>query len=148
MGKERQVRKTSNVRPAKAKSDRSAEDFIRDHRKDQKSQQVGVDYRTASLKIHGHICARCGREYTIKNLRELTVHHIDGNDRNNPMDGSNWENLCTYCHDAEHSRERLAEYVSGTEKGGSPKGGETLGDDGPKATLADLLKAASEKKKK
>jgi 5-methylcytosine-specific restriction endonuclease McrA len=148
MGKERRVKKTSSTRPAKPKSERSADDFLRAHRKEQESKQVGVDYRTASLKIHGHVCARCGREFTMKNLRELTVHHIDGNDRNNPPDGSNWENLCTYCHDAEHSRERLAEYVSGAQNGGGSSRGETSGDDAPKATLADLLKAASEKKKK
>ena len=38
-------------------------------------------------------------------LRELTVHHRDHNHDNNPPDGSNWELLCVYCHDNEHSRE-------------------------------------------
>ncbi len=42
----------------------------------------------------------------------LTVHHIDGNPNNNPPDGSNWENLCVYCHDDEHSRQLLGEYFS------------------------------------
>ncbi|HSQ01382.1 MAG TPA: HNH endonuclease, partial [Candidatus Dormibacteraeota bacterium] len=28
-------------------------------------------------------------------------------------DGSNWENLCAYCHDDEHSRDILADYLSG-----------------------------------
>jgi len=42
----------------------------------------------------------------------LTVHHKDGNHHNNPPDGSNWENLCVYCHDDEHSRNVLAEYLS------------------------------------
>jgi len=41
------------------------------------------------------------------------VHHKDGNPRNNPKDGSNWENLCIYCHDDEHSRQLLADYLSG-----------------------------------
>jgi hypothetical protein len=40
------------------------------------------------------------------------VHHRDGNHQNNPPDGSNWENLCAYCHDDEHSRDLLAEYLS------------------------------------
>jgi hypothetical protein len=50
------------------------------------------------------ICARCGREFSGKRLRELTVHHKDHNHDNNPPDGSNWELLCIYCHDNEHSR--------------------------------------------
>lgn len=37
-------------------------------------------------------------------LRKLTVHHKDHNHDNNPADGSNWELLCLYCHDNEHSR--------------------------------------------
>jgi len=41
------------------------------------------------------------------------VHHRDGNHDYNPPDGSNWENLCVYCHEAEHSRDLLADYVSG-----------------------------------
>ena len=28
----------------------------------------------------------------------------DHNHDNNPLDGSNWELLCLYCHDNEHSR--------------------------------------------
>jgi hypothetical protein len=28
---------------------------------------------------------------------------------NNPPDGSNWENLCVYCHDDEHHRELFLE---------------------------------------
>lgn len=61
-------------------------------------------YREQSLKIHPWICGRCGREFTHKNLHELTVHHKDHNHDNNPADGSNWENLCLYCHDNEHQR--------------------------------------------
>jgi hypothetical protein len=61
-------------------------------------------YRERALKIFPWICARCGREFTGKRLRELTVHHKDHNHDNNPADGSNWELLCLYCHDNEHSR--------------------------------------------
>ena len=68
-------------------------------------------YREQSLKIHGLICAKCGREFDIKNQHLLTVHHIDGNHHNNPANGSNWENLCVYCHDDEHSRGLLGEYL-------------------------------------
>jgi hypothetical protein len=40
------------------------------------------------------------------------VHHKDGNHLNNPLDGSNWENLCVYCHEDEHSRKLLGDYLS------------------------------------
>ncbi len=61
-------------------------------------------YREHALKLFPWICGRCGREFAGANLRMLTVHHKDGNHDNNPPDGSNWELLCLYCHDAEHSR--------------------------------------------
>ncbi len=61
-------------------------------------------YRERALKIYPWICARCGREFEGKKLRELTVHHKDHNHENNPPDGSNWELLCIYCHDNEHTR--------------------------------------------
>jgi hypothetical protein len=63
-----------------------------------------ASYREQSLKIHPWVCARCGREFNRENLYELTVHHKDHNHDNNPPDGSNWENLCLYCHDNEHAR--------------------------------------------
>jgi len=71
----------------------------------------GGDYRERSLKIHGLICAKCGREFDQKTRHLLTVHHKDGNHLNNPPDGSNWENLCVYCHDDEHTRELLGKYL-------------------------------------
>jgi hypothetical protein len=61
-------------------------------------------YREQALKLYPWICGRCTREFTRKNLRELTVHHRDHNHDNNPPDGSNWELLCLYCHDEEHSK--------------------------------------------
>ncbi len=67
-------------------------------------QQREQGYREKALKIFPWICARCGRELEGKKLRELTVHHKDHNHDNNPPDGSNWELLCIYCHDNEHSR--------------------------------------------
>ena len=62
-------------------------------------------YREQALKIYPHICGRCSREFTRKNLHELTVHHRDHDHDNNPPDGSNWELLCIYCHDNEHQRQ-------------------------------------------
>jgi hypothetical protein len=71
------------------------------------------DYRARSLALHAWICAKCAREFEADTLHLLTVHHKDGNHDNNPPDGSNWENLCAYCHDDEHSRGLLAEYLAG-----------------------------------
>jgi hypothetical protein len=69
------------------------------------------DYREQSLKIYGLICAKCAREFDYKDRHLLTVHHKDGNHNNNPQDGSNWENLCIYCHEEEHTKEMLGEYL-------------------------------------
>lgn len=74
------------------------------------------DYRRQSLRIHGLICAKCGREFDTDNQHLLTVHHKDGDHTNNPPDGSNWENLCIYCHDDEHSRDLLGDYLNPRKK--------------------------------
>jgi len=63
-----------------------------------------ASYRDQALKLFPWICGRCSREFVYSNLRELTVHHIDHDHNNNPKDGSNWELLCIYCHDHEHSK--------------------------------------------
>lgn len=68
-------------------------------------------YREQSLRIHGLICAKCGREFGPSDRHLLTVHHKDSNSNNNPPDGSNWENLCTFCHEDEHSRGLLGDYI-------------------------------------
>ena len=67
-------------------------------------------YRDRALKLFPWVCGKCGREFEGKNLRQLTVHHKDHNHDNNPPDGSNWELLCIYCHDNEHSRYLDAEW--------------------------------------
>ena len=67
-------------------------------------------YREKALKMYPHVCAHCGREFSGKRLKELTVHHKDHNHDNNPPDGSNWELLCIYCHDNEHARDSVAEW--------------------------------------
>jgi 5-methylcytosine-specific restriction endonuclease McrA len=61
-------------------------------------------YRERALKLYPWVCGRCARTFTHENLRQLTVHHRDGNHDNNPADGSNWELLCIYCHENEHAR--------------------------------------------
>ena len=96
-------------KPKKKGGDKSMDEVIKELKKPLFPQS---DYRERSLKIHGLICAKCGRDFDHTNRHLLTVHHKDGNPRNNPPDGSNWENLCVYCHDDEHSRELLGKYLT------------------------------------
>jgi HNH endonuclease len=94
-----------------------------------------MDYRSQALKILPRVCARCGREFEGKRLRELTVHHKDGNHHNNPPDGSNWELLCIYCHENEHAR------IVDSQAGGSVKQPEPQpAKHRPLAALDSLLK--------
>jgi hypothetical protein len=93
-----------------AETDKSAQEVVREMKKSQKTP-AGEDYREKSLVIHGLVCARCGREFAESKRQLLTVHHKDGNHSNNPADGSNWENLCVYCHEDAHSRGVLADYL-------------------------------------
>ncbi len=79
-------------------------------------------YRERALKILPKICARCGREFSGKRLRELTVHHKDHNHDNNPPDGSNWELLCIYCHDDEHALAKDKLEYEGPAPDGAVKG--------------------------
>ena len=92
-------------------------------------------YREQALKLYPWICGRCTREFNRDNLRELTVHHRDHNHDNNPPDGSNWELLCLYCHDNEHSRYLDAGY--GDAATGKSQDSATHN---PFADLASLLK--------
>ena len=69
------------------------------------SDERAKTYRERALKLYPWICGRCAREFDRTNVHQLTVHHRDHNHDNNPPDGSNWELLCVYCHDNEHSRE-------------------------------------------
>jgi ribosomal protein L37AE/L43A len=94
-------------------------------------------YRERALKIFPWICAKCGREFSGKRLRELTVHHKDHNHDNNPLDGSNWELLCLYCHDNEHARYLAQEWQGEEIPNGEPV---PASIDSPFAGLADLLK--------
>ncbi|UCG21873.1 MAG: HNH nuclease family protein [Deltaproteobacteria bacterium] len=94
-------------------------------------------YREQALKIFPWVCARCGREFSGKKLRELTVHHKDHNHDNNPPDGSNWELMCLYCHDNEHSRHLDQEWYEDETPGGEE---ETPSKYKPFADLASLLK--------
>jgi 5-methylcytosine-specific restriction endonuclease McrA len=92
-------------------------------------------YREQSLRLHPWVCARCGREFSQENLHELTVHHKDHNHDNNPPDGSNWENLCLYCHDYEH--QKYEHFVRGL--GGEPDAPAPTATFNPFANLKTLM---------
>lgn len=70
-------------------------------------------------------------------MRELTVHHKDHDHDNNPPDGSNWELLCIYCHDNEHSRLEVADAYGEAKPTGKQA---TLSTHRPFADLAKKLK--------
>ena len=109
--------------------------IVADARRNRRQREQG--YRDRALKLFPWICGRCGREFEGKRLRELTVHHKDHNHDNNPPDGSNWELLCIYCHDNEHSRHLNQDWYDadtpGDEQQSSPL-------DNPFANLKELLK--------
>ena len=106
-------RVTVKKEPVKPEATKAPEEVVRNIRSGQQIQP-GEDYREKSLAIHGLICARCAREFDQSNRNLLTVHHKDGNHFNNPPDGSNWENLCVFCHEDVHSRGLLGEYLQGS----------------------------------
>lgn len=123
-----------NPRKPPSRSDKM-DQIVADALRNQKAREN--TYRERALKLFPWICGRCGREFSGKRLRELTVHHKDHDHDNNPPDGSNWELLCIYCHDMEHQK-----YLDGEIYGDSGSG-----DDGrpsstyrPFANLEDLLK--------
>ncbi len=61
-------------------------------------------YREQALKLFPWVCGGCARTFDHTNLQLLEVHHKNSNHDDNPPDGSNWELLCTYCHEHEHSK--------------------------------------------
>ncbi|MBI5633324.1 MAG: HNH nuclease family protein [Nitrospirae bacterium] len=106
LGKQGSLQKNGSVK--------SVEEIIRELKQ---AGRASNDYREQSLQMHGLICAKCGREFEDRDRHLLTVHHKDGNHKNNPPDGSNWENLCAYCHEDEHSRGLLADYLKEKDRG-------------------------------
>ena len=122
-------------KPSGQPDGKKLDDIVARAHKERDTRLAG--YREQSLKIHPWVCGRCGRTFTRENLHELTVHHKDHNHDNNPPDGSNWENLCLYCHDNEH--QRFAHLVQGYDVniGVEKKGSATHN---PFAGLKDLLK--------
>ncbi|MCF6268071.1 MAG: YajD family HNH nuclease [Desulfuromusa sp.] len=104
-------------------------------RKEEQQRQSG--YREQALKLFPHVCGRCGRDFEGQKIRELTVHHIDHNHDNNPPNGSNWELLCIYCHDHEHTRGVQEDRTEGGSNGEQEQ--DTLSHS-PFASLAKQLK--------
>lgn len=117
---------------SKASSDK-LDQIVAQARKERDEREAG--YRERALKMYPWVCGRCGREFNRENLRELTVHHRNHNHDDNPLDGSNWELLCIYCHDNEHSRYNDAGY------GDLTSGKKTTGaTHNPFANLAEMMK--------
>ena len=85
--------------------------LVAEARRNREQREQG--YREQALKLYPWVCGRCAREFTHATVRQLTVHHRDGNHDHNPRDGSNWELLCVYCHDNEHSRQLEHDAQSG-----------------------------------
>lgn len=123
------------IQPDNNKLDR----IIAEARRDQEQRQQS--YRESALKLYPWICGRCSREFTRANLQELTVHHRDHNHDNNPLDGSNWELLCVYCHDNEHSR-----YIDATGNAGTSTAAQTSSaTHKPFANLKTLIQKDADK---
>ena len=114
-------------------SDSKLDRIVAQARSDQEMRDKG--YRERSLKMYPWVCGRCAREFTRDNVRELTVHHRDHNHDNNPPDGSNWELLCLYCHDNEHSR-----YIDSAYGDAAANKRQDTSTHNPFADLASLLK--------
>jgi 5-methylcytosine-specific restriction endonuclease McrA len=105
------------MRPRRKKIDhKKVNEFLAKVKGEQDTRADG--YRERALALFPHVCGRCGREFEGADLRDLTVHHMDHNHHNNPPDGSNWELLCTHCHDDEHQNPEDRAL-----KGGAPSGG-------------------------
>jgi hypothetical protein len=107
-------RPDGETKPAEGAPATAMEQLVAEATKTRAARASG--YRERSLALHGWICARCAREFEAENLHLLTVHHKDGNHDNNPANGSNRENLCVYCHEAEHTTHTLGDYLTGRDQ--------------------------------
>ena len=85
-----------------AKANNRLDQVVLDARRNAEKRAAG--YREQALKLFPWVCGRCARTFTHSNLQLLEVHHKNSNHDDNPSDGSNWELLCTYCHENEHSK--------------------------------------------
>src|SRR3989442_4340030 len=120
------------VPPRKAPDPAKLDRLVAEARKAR--EERARSYREQALKILPWICGRCAREFGRERLKELTVHHRDGNHDNNPPDGSNWELLCVYCHENEHAR------FEDAKSGSQPEIKTTIAKHKPLEALGELLK--------
>jgi predicted HNH restriction endonuclease len=90
--------------------------IVLEARKNAEKRDAG--YRAQALKLFPWVCGRCARAFDNSNLQLLEVHHKNNNHHDNPPDGSNWELLCTYCHENEHSK--LKDSQGRSESAGTP----------------------------
>lgn len=118
------------------KNDNTMDQLVSDARHNRQAREN--TYRERALKLFSWICGRCGREFSGKQLNQLTVHHRDHNHENNPPDGSNWELLCIYCHENEHARDQVADAYTVETQDSAPV---RESDNKPFADLELLLKA-------
>jgi predicted HNH restriction endonuclease len=107
--------------------------IVRDARRN--ADQRAAGYRAQALKMYPWVCGRCARTFTNANLQLLEVHHKNSNHDDNPPDGSNWELLCTYCHENEHSK--LKDSLGRTDTGNAP----ASATHNPFAALKDLMES-------
>ncbi len=91
-------------------------------------------YREQALKLFPWVCGCCTRAFERSNLYELEVHHKNSDHDDNPPDGSNWELLCTYCHEQEHTK-----YLNSTGCIGKDTP-ETVATHNPFANIKEMLK--------
>lgn len=128
-----------NAMASKTPSENSRLDrVVADSRREREQREQG--YRERALKMYPWICGRCSREFTRQNLHELTVHHRNHDHDYNPLDGSNWELLCLYCHDNEHQRQLEAQAGGGATRGEDKPQGATHN---PFADLKKMLEGKS-----
>ena len=85
-----------------AQANERLDQVVREARRNADKRAAG--YRAQALKLFPWVCGGCARTFTHGNLQLLEVHHKNSNHDDNPPDGSNWELLCTYCHEHEHSK--------------------------------------------
>ena len=100
----------------------------------QKADKRALGYREQALKLFPWVCGRCARTFEHKTLQLLEVHHKNSNHEDNPADGSNWELLCTYCHENEHAK--LKDFAGRTDTANT----EANATFNPFADLRDRLK--------
>lgn len=114
-----------------AQTNERLDQLVREARRN--ADQRAAGYRAQALKLYPWVCGRCARTFTHSNLQLLEVHHKNSNHDDNPPDGSNWELLCTYCHENEHSK--LKDGVGRTNTGAASQPATF----NPFATLKDMM---------